>query len=432
MKRFYHSVKIVRLLCVTLCILMFKQHVVAQEIKQGMWKGREVEYIDGQILIKVRNGVTRDDLIQLASGMVGSTLGPGPDALRWILLRLPSGADVFSTMDILMSNPLVEICAPSLIGYPLDDPYDPNDTYYLEYQWPLYNRGDICDPPPFPVCCVAGEDLNVRKAWDITLGSPAIPIAVLDSGIPLDDNLALNHPELDGEGNRIILGQDYVINYLGDNNDPSVRDVLGHGTRVAGIIAAQTDNDTGIAGVAGGCKLQIFQVMNFEGDASDGAFKDAVMAAVDAPFNARVINASLHFPESDPIKDAIAYAQSHGVLVIAATHEGAFDIGWPAELASSYDNVIAVGSMVCDGCFDINSPASSKISVLTPGGGEDYYCFIGASAQVITTNPPHLPGNPAAGYYLGSNAPSFAAPVLSGNGWPRIIRKPRPHSISIS
>jgi hypothetical protein len=100
--------------------------------------------------------------------------------------------------------------------------------------------------------------------------------------------------------------------------------------------------------------------------------------------------------------------------VIAATHEGAFDIGWPAELASSYDNVIAVGSMVCDGCFDINSPASSKISVLTPGGGEDYYCFIGASAQVITTNPPHLPGNPAAGYYLGSNAPSFAAPVLSG------------------
>jgi len=246
-----------RFLLLAVCVLVLGQSLSAQEIKQGVWKGTEIEHLDGQLCVKVREGVTREEVVQIANG-IGSTVGPGPNILRWILITLPSGSNLFSVMESLLTNPLIETCEPHVLGYPL---FDPDDEYYLTYQWPLYNRGDICDLYPPYDCCVLGEDINIRKAWDITVGSSSIPIAVLDSGIPLaGDPLRLNHPDLD-EPNRIVLGQDFIYDYYSGEPDSSVKDLLGHGTQVAGIIAAQTSNDTGIAGVAGACKLQIHQVM---------------------------------------------------------------------------------------------------------------------------------------------------------------------------
>jgi len=72
-------------------------------------------------------------------------------------------------MDTLLNNPLIEACEPNVIGYPL---FDPDDEYYIPYQWNLYNRGDVCIF--YPLCCIAGEDINVQKAWDITLGSSGL------------------------------------------------------------------------------------------------------------------------------------------------------------------------------------------------------------------------------------------------------------------
>jgi len=411
------SFAVTRFFLVTISLLVLDHVLSAQEIKQGVWKGNEIEYIDGQLCVKVREGVTREQIVQIA-GSIGSTVGPGPDILRWILVRLPSGVDPFSIIDTLLSNPLIESCEPNVIGYAL---FDPDDEYYLSHQWPLYNQGDICDiyPPPPYDCCFPGEDINVRKAWDITLGSSTIPIAVLDSGIPLEPQvipLRLNHPDLD-ESNRIILGQDFIIIYRSDREtDPTVRDNYGHGTWIAGIIGAQTANDTGIAGVAGSCKLVIQQVMAVDGTIDDMAFKDAVIAAVGPPYNARVINFSAAFTaDLDPVEDAIAHAQANGVLVVAAASYNPGNIGWPGELSLMYNNLIAVRGHGCLGCVGTDEVPSDKISVVSPGAGTNWDCDVDWDALIVTTHPSYVPGGgyPAEGY-RGVYGSSIAAAHLSG------------------
>jgi subtilisin family serine protease len=398
-------------LCIV-CLLVLPESLLAQEIKEGMWRGERIKYLDGQLCVKVREGVTREDVVQLAATFSAS-VGDGPDMLRWILFRLPSGTDVLSIVDSVANNSIIETCEPHVGGRGL---FDPDDEFFVPYQWTLYNRGDICSEFPPYACCVAGEDINVRNAWNITLGSPTVPIAILDSGIPLaGDPLALNHPDLD-EGTRIILGQDFIDMYYPPEPDASVTDWDGHGTQVAGIIGAQTANDTGIAGVAGGCKLQIHQVMAGDGTGfvSPMAFKDAVIASVAPPYEASILNFSASFDlDLAPVKDAIAHAHAHGVLVVSAAMDGGTisELGYPAEYSSTYNNVIAVGPAACSGCPNEQHNSSSKLSVLAPGGGADYWCDPDIGAHILTTHPSYLTGADTADYKLVYGTSATAAHV---------------------
>ncbi|MCP4522297.1 MAG: S8 family serine peptidase [Cytophagales bacterium] len=217
----------------------------------------------------------------------------------------------------------------------------PNDTYFSR-QYAFYNDGTFSLSP-------AKEDADIVMdlAWDIEQGDESIIVAVLDAGAKLD------HPEFSG---RIWKNTQEIPNngldddnngYIDDvdgwdwaNNDNDPTDDHGHGTNVAGIIGANSDNDLGYAGVDWNCKLMICKVLDNNNSGFYSWWTSAIYYAVDN--GADVINMSLGGSSfSQSMEDAIDYAHENGVVVVASMMN--FNNGnnyYPA----AYTNTIAVGS----------------------------------------------------------------------------------------
>ena len=146
------------------------------------------------------------------------------------------------------------------------------------------------------------EQVHAVDAWNVITGSQEIIIAVVDSGIKLD------HPEFVG---RLTAGYDFV------NGDDQANDDVGHGTHVAGIIAAALDNGQGVAGVCPNCRLMPVKVLNANNIGSWSSLAQGILFAADN--GARVINLSLGASvSSDTLASAIQFALDKGVVVVAA------------------------------------------------------------------------------------------------------------------
>ena len=166
---------------------------------------------------------------------------------------------------------------------------EPNDPLLAD-QWALQQVGAAC-------------------AWAHTIGSPEVTVAVVDSGVDL------GHPDL---ADRLRAdGRDFV------DGDDEPRDENGHGTNVAGIIAATLDNGEGGAGLAPGVKILPVRVMNRRGAGSDRTIARGIRYAADK--GAQVINLSLGATltidaetVSEEVTGAIRYAQDQGALVVVA------------------------------------------------------------------------------------------------------------------
>lgn len=212
--------------------------------------------------------------------------------------------------------------------------------------------------------------INIFSTWNITTGSPTIKVAVIDGGFDC------THEDI-GYGNdnyRNIdptLGYDY---YLMSSTSMTKND---HGTQVAGIISAKTNNGTGIAGVAGGFGASGVTILPFcitDGTLSGvnfGYLDDAICSAVNN--GAKVINMSLGTMDIDlshhiDIVDAIDYAYSHGVTLISAT--GNFGYSYIA-FPSCYSKVIAVGAMDQNYQKRYSSNYGDGLDLVAPG--EDIY-----------------------------------------------------------
>ncbi|MBT3391089.1 MAG: peptidase S8 [Chloroflexi bacterium] len=180
------------------------------------------------------------------------------------------------------------------------------------------------------------DKIQAPQAWGITTGSPSVIIAVIDTGFDL------NHPDLLG---KFIAGYDFVDNDA-DPSDPGGEE---HGTHVAGIAAAVTNNATGMAGTSWGSLIMPIRVCDSTG-CSDAAIANGIIWA--ANNGATVINLSLggELPDNDT-ENAINYAYSLGVTIVAAA--GNCDLpgytpGSPEACAvnfpAAYSNVIAVGA----------------------------------------------------------------------------------------
>lgn len=152
----------------------------------------------------------------------------------------------------------------------------------------------------------AVQKIGLECAWSRTTGSPDVTVAVIDSGIDL------NHPDL-----KAAIRSD-GFNAVDRNNDPT--DLNGHGTHVAGIIAATINNGEGIAGVAGGgTKILPIRVMAADGSGTNEDIIAGIRYAVEK--KVQIINMSLGslLPlDSEDIVAAIKDANDAGVLVIVA------------------------------------------------------------------------------------------------------------------
>ena len=209
--------------------------------------------------------------------------------------------------------------------------------------------------------------LDQDRAWEFWREQPDLPsvkVAVIDSG------LDAGHPDFAG---RVLAGKSFVPG-------PWSRDTEGHGTFVAGIIAASPYNDVGIAGLGFNVQLLIGKVVEPDG-VSPEAEAEAITWAVDR--GAQVINLSLggtRDPEdlsldtfSAPERDAIAYAISKGVVVVSAVGNGDQTPVKPwryADWPSSLPHVIGVAALGEDGSV----PAFSNrdplfVDLAAPGEG---------------------------------------------------------------
>lgn len=192
------------------------------------------------------------------------------------------------------------------------------------------------------------HDIQAFDAWDVETGSPAVIIAVLDSGVQLA------HPEFAG---RLVDGYDFV----NDDADPS--DDSGHGTHVAGIIAAALDNGQGVAGVCPNCRIMPVKVLNKFNLGSWTQLAKGIIFAVDN--GASVINLSLGSGKySEIVNAAVEYAVERGVVVVAAAGNNGSDAPfYPAAL----DGVIGVGATTSTGERWAKSDFGSQIDLFAPG-----------------------------------------------------------------
>ena len=202
----------------------------------------------------------------------------------------------------------------------------------------------------------APAQIGAPAAWEITTGSTEIILAVLDTGVKLD------HPDLtakiwtnpgevpangldDDENGKVddVHGWHFYHHCSGSDclpaEDNDLRDENGHGTHVAGIAAAETDNDAGIAGISWGAQLMPVKVLDEYGD---GWYSDVIAGIVYATDNeADIINLSLGAQESSQaLQDAVDYGHAEGVLLVAAAGNTGRSVFFPA----AYDHVLSVGA----------------------------------------------------------------------------------------
>ena len=193
--------------------------------------------------------------------------------------------------------------------------------------------------------------MSVSPAWDAGAQGDGVVIAVVDSGIDFD------HPDLAGKA--VSRGRDFV------NGDNDAADDHGHGTHVAGIAAAVTNNGVGMAGVGYNARLLPVKVLGANGSGATDAVAEGIAWAADQ--GAHIINLSFGSPySSQTLQAAIEYASRSAVLVCAAGNSGVSQPFYPV----AYPQCLTVAaSDANDRLTSFSNFGSSWVDVAAPGAG---------------------------------------------------------------
>ena len=306
--------------------------------------------------------------------------------------------NVFSSVDAIVEQK-VDVLNAVIIKVPEDNLPEAlvklNNNLLVDYAEPNFMVSAFYTPndPEFSSQSYLGS-IQVPEAWDIAHGDGVV-VAVLDTG------MELSHPDLDGANwinsgefgldeyglDRQSNGLDddkngYVDDWVGWNfvdGSNSIFDNHGHGTHVAGLIGARMDNNLGIAGVAPDVTIMPLKVLDASGQGSYTGVAEAITYAVDN--GANIINLGFGgVAQSDILKAAIDYAESHGVLVVAAAgNTGSNTLMYPA----SYPYVLSVGAVSSDLNWASFSTFGSEINLVSPGVGV-YSTLLGGSYGLMS------------------------------------------------
>jgi subtilisin family serine protease len=255
------------------------------------------------------------------------------------------------------------------------------------------------------------------QAWTVTTGSAAITVAVVDSGIYGE------HPDL---ASKLVAGW----NFVKSNGDTS--DMLGHGTAVAGTLAAATNNGVGVSAVNWSSMIMPLVAV----DADDYAAYSNIAAAIQyaADHGARVINVSVGGRNSSALlQKAVDYAWSRGAVIFAsAMNTGAQDRFYPA----ACDRVVAISATDTTdrlasfsnygNWITLSAPGSSILTTMNGGGygfsyGTSFASPIvaGVAALMLSANPALSPGDVVS--LLQQTAEDLGSPGYDSSfGWGRV------------
>ena len=201
------------------------------------------------------------------------------------------------------------------VEYPFNDPE-------LSYQWHFYNDGNLTSN------CKEGADINLLSAWKYSTGDRRVIVAVMDDGLKYDhrdlaDNMWVNEAEKSGKAGVDDDGNGYVDDVYGYNfctNSGNIEVYNGHGTHVAGTIAAVNNNGFAVCGIAGGsgkgdgCRLMSCQIFDKSGSASVSQIAAAIKYAADN--GAVIMNNSWAYSKGSYTSDS-SFASSFSALVNA-------------------------------------------------------------------------------------------------------------------
>lgn len=255
----------------------------------------------------------------------------------------------------------------------------PNDTLYGE-QWGL-------------------SMLGAEAAWGAGLDGSGVRIGIIDSG------LYAEHEDLAGA--KIVPG----YNYLDDSGDTS--DDVGHGTFVAGLIAASRGNGLGISGLAPGA--EIVPLKCFDSKSQTTNISLIVKALHDAVYRYQcdIINMSFGWElnSSTAMKEEVSAAAEQGAILIAAVGNDGAQSSWKLNYPAAYDSVIGVGMVGADGVVAAASQKNKSVFVTAPGdqvlglgidgidsyrtwGGTSFSCpYVSAAAALLKQARPELTAN---------------------------------------
>lgn len=287
-------------------------------------------YRDTELLVRFRAGVPElvKDMILASHGAQRKKQLAGESTVD--KLQLPAGRDVRTAALQLMLNPQVEFAEPNFLISKED--ISPNDAQF-EAQWALRNTGQ--DGGRY------GSDINVTTAWQTTTGSSATIIAVIDTGVDF------THPDLINNGwtnpNPSETGDLHGWDFITDSG--GIKDEQGHGTAVAGIIAAEGNNALGVTGVMWRASLMSLRVLDNTGTGDIADAVEAIDYAV--AHGAQVINLSWGTNgESFALRDAIERAIRRNVVVVCSAGNGSRDLDATPYYPASFNarNLISVAA----------------------------------------------------------------------------------------
>lgn len=300
-------------------------------------------------------------------------------------IKVPAGKE-HQYIEALSRNPAVEYAEPDQVVTAAT-----HDTFFPR-QYALHNEGQSFTNTANTLTVPGGTkdaDVDAVEAWGVTTGN-GIKVAIIDSGV------AINHEDISA---KVVARENFSDTPIRPDH-PEDYDKYGHGTHVAGIVAADHDAE-GVAGVCPGCTILDAKVLNDMGTATSSAIVKAIEWAVDN--DAKVINMSLgqRLP-SRTLEAAVQNAWKEGVVIVAAAgNSGTEDRIYPA----AYSNVIAVAATNNKDTKAHFSTYGDWVDVAAPG--EDVYSTFPNHEFVIGTQ-----NDRSMGYDIASGT-SMASPVVA-------------------
>jgi serine protease len=367
----------------------------------GDWKGQTARFRPDRLIVSVQQGQDPRPILDAIKESLGKTVQElkliHPRDSRWAILEFQPPADPGTQIPQLAANlsegPALRYAEPDFVctGHTW-----PDDPHYAPDQW-------------------WASKIALKHLWNVTTGDRDVQIAVVDSGISMSAPFRqADHEDLNPE--RFVVSHKRGAANIDHNYiEPTLypRDDSGHGTHIAGIIGATSNNAKGVAGANWLSRVYVARVLNTWDKFPEGSIGNVKLAVLESRTYARlqpppfgngrklVINLSLGSPtEAVSLREMCEETATGNILIcVAAGSRGASmtDIDFPAAYAATFPHVMAVAATdkteylvepilddygaitICAPGKDIYSTAPTYPTFHFPGGGPHYGPLTGSS-----------------------------------------------------